>query len=106
MTERERWLQSYLTMIDQTIERIKTMNEAQVLRTLQSLRATQEHQSQTLAFLSSVSLPSSDNSNDELTELKKQLNAAARRAEGAFDPMTYIEDALKERLKALRRQDE
>jgi hypothetical protein len=61
MNERERWLQSYLAMIDQMIERTKTMNEAQVLRARQSLRASQEHQAQTLAFLSSVSVSSMDN---------------------------------------------
>ena len=80
------------------------MNEAQVLRTLQSLRTTHDHQAQTLAFLSSVSISSMDDTDDGLDQLKKQLNAPARRAEGLFDPMTYVEEALNQRLQTLRRQ--
>lgn len=103
MSEREKWLQGYMSLISETLERIETMDEAQVLRTLQSIRCSEEHQEQTLAFLKSVSIPHTD-SEDELTGLRKELNSPTRRRENAFNPMQPIEHALKQRLETLRRE--
>jgi predicted RecB family endonuclease len=104
MNEREQFLQTMQSFIAAYLERIQRMTEAQVVNALQMLQATRRNQEQTLAFLKSVSLNPTEESDHEIKELKSQLDSPERAGYSPFDLSDYIEDALKKRLETLRRR--
>src|SRR5579864_3155151 len=103
MNERERFLTGFQSLIANYLERIERMSEAQVENQLRACQAVRNAQNETLAFLSSVSLPPPRDRGDELYQLHSQLNAPARADLSPSQFSDHIQQALKKRLERLRK---
>jgi hypothetical protein len=101
MNERERFFQSVFT---RTVDRIATMSETEVVDELRAAKATRDSYEKTLSFLTSSSLVSAENAEDEIDKLRVELNSTAHSGDSALRLSDYIEDALKKRLQTLRKQ--
>jgi hypothetical protein len=83
---------------------IGTMTETQVLHGLRVLEAYRDNEREMLGRLKSVSLVSTEDSADEIDELKSDLNLYRRPSVNAFPLMDYFHEALKKRLETLRKR--
>jgi hypothetical protein len=101
MNERERFFRSVFA---RTAERIETMNEVQVIDGLRALKTAQDSCAKMLAFVASVSLLPTEDSDNEIDKLRSELSSTARSRDSASRLSEYIEASLKARLETLRRQ--
>jgi hypothetical protein len=85
------------------VHRIEKMNETEALNGLRMMKAARNSYREELAFLNSVSLAPTEETDDETGKLRQQLTSTERAGFSPFALLDYIEDALKERLEALRR---
>jgi len=90
--------------IEAWVARIRIMTEAEVLRSLRSLKRLRGYVGETLDSLKSASLRLPDDSEPAITELHAQLSSPARQASDPFELHDYIEHELNRRLEQLRRQ--
>jgi hypothetical protein len=104
MNEREQFNRQTSEIIARTVKRIETMTETEVLRSLHAIKTTRESKARTVAFLSSVSIPPTEDLEDGINELRLQLKAKKRSQEDVSDSSSYIEDALQKRLETLRKK--
>jgi len=94
-------MQSFLATY---VQRIQTMTETQVVDALRGMNASRASVDATLAFLSSISLMPAEDSEDEINKLRSNLSLYPRPSGNPSHLPDYLEDALKKRLKALRRE--
>jgi hypothetical protein len=62
-----------------------------------------DHFGETLSFLNSASLPVSEDREDEITELRSELNSTSRPEDSVRQLSDYLEDALKKQLQRVRK---
>ena len=103
MNEWEKLLQSFYTRM---VDRISTMTEAQVLGALRAIKASRNSNNEMLAFLNSVAVVPSQDSDDEINKLRSQLSSRTRSSDSGLDPMDYVDGALNKRLERLRKRGE
>jgi hypothetical protein len=90
-------------MFERMIRQIPNLTEAQVLEQLRALRAVRDNFGETLSFLNSASLPVSEDREDEITELRSELNSTSRPEDSERQLSDYLEDALKKQLQRVRK---
>ena len=88
------------------MEKISSMTEAQVLNSLRAMKTGRESVGETLAFLSSVAIPPTDDSEHGINQLRSELSSRERPTDHPLDILDYIEGALKKRLEELRKSGE
>jgi len=103
MNEREQFLQAFLSRFSTYVHRIEKMNETEVLNGLRMMKAARINYREELAFLNSVSLAPTEDLGDEISKLRRELTSTERAGFSPFALFDYIEDTLKERLEALRK---
>jgi hypothetical protein len=90
-------------MLERMIQQIPNLTDAQVLDQLRALRAVRDNFDETLSFLNSASLPVSEDYEDEISELRSELNSTSRPEDSVRQLSDYLEDALKKQLERLRK---
>jgi hypothetical protein len=90
-------------MFERMLQQIPNLTEAQVLDQLRALRAVRDNFGETLSFLNSASLPVSEDREDEITELRSELNSTSRPEDSVRQLSDYLEDALKKQLQRVRK---
>ena len=83
---------------------LETMTETQVVASLRAFDALRHHEREMLAWLKSVSLVSTEDSTDEINQLKTDLDLYRRPPAGPFPLWDLMEEALKKRLEMLRKR--
>jgi hypothetical protein len=90
-------------MFERMIQHKPTLTEAQVLDQLRALRAVRDNFGGTFSFLNSASLPVTEDCEDEIAELRSELNSTSRSEDSVRLLSDYLEDALKHRLGRVRK---
>jgi hypothetical protein len=90
-------------LFERMIQQIPNLTEAQVLDQLRALKAVRDNFGETLSFLNSASLPVSEDREDEITELRSELNSTSRPEDSVRQLSDYLEDALKKQLQRVRK---
>ena len=106
MNEREKFVKSFYARIALTVDRIATMTESQVLNSLRAMESGRESAAETLAFLNSVAIPPTDDSERGVSQLRSELSSREHPGDQQLDILDYIENALKKRLEELRKRGE
>src|ERR1035441_2721962 len=78
-------------MFERMIRQIPNLTEAQVLEQLRALRAVRDNFGETLSFLNSASLPVSEDREDEITELRSELNSTSRPEDSVRQLSDYLD---------------
>lgn len=87
-------------MFERMLERIQNMTEAELVDQLRALKAMRDSFGETLSFLDSVSLPVSEDREDEINKLR----STSRPSDSMLQLSDLIEDALKKRLEQVRKK--
>ncbi len=83
---------------------VEGMTETQVVDSLRAVEALRHHEREMLAWVKSVSLVSTEDSTDEINQLKSDLNLYRRPPVSPFPVWDPIEEVLKKRLETLRKR--
>ena len=106
MNEREKFVKSFYAMVALSVERISTMTESQVLNRLRAIKAGRASLGETLAFLNSVAISPTEDSEHGVNKLRSELSSRKHPSDPRRDILDYIESALKKRLEELRKHGE
>lgn len=104
MNDREQFLQTVKSFVARIRDRIQTMTETEVVEALRAQEAFRRTQGEMLAWLKSVSLEATADSQDEIHQLKFELNQYPRLAASSLFESDDIEKALRKRLETLRKR--
>ena len=77
-------------MFERMLERIQNMTEAELVDQLRAVKAVRDSFGETLSFLDSVSLPVSEDREDEINKLR----STSRPSDSMLQLSDLIEDAL------------
>ena len=80
------------------------MTETQLVDNLRAFQALRHNEREMLGWLKSVSLVSTEDSTDEMNQLKSDLNLYRRPPVSPFPLWDLIEEALKKYLETLRKR--
>jgi hypothetical protein len=92
-------------MLERILKRIPNMTEAEVIDQLRAVKAVRDSFGGALSLLDSVSLPVSEDREDEVHKLRSKLSSTVHPSDSRLQLSDYIEDALKKRLERVRKKN-